>query len=377
MLVRYTKDLMTWLHYDYEEPCAVYDDLYTWGAAFIPSQGFHYHLLLRNSATGFALLFDTADGEKLPIISEGTVTEYLKRGLMEHHGFDAADVAFYLEEGAHCTFTKEFESAYERKKLKDLAAWASETGLKEAQQRISSLPVTINRRKVDAKELFGDLLKERRKEITKRLYLAASVKVRLRLYSQYNVWRRLHLPLDLSYGSLHDIIQVAFGWDGSHLHEFKLGKWVRIMPRDDIERDFGWDDSELLDEYEVTLAEVSAKKMTYTYDFGDYWVHDITLEKVFTVEEEQKPICVAGEGSAPWEDCGGAWGYHSLLESLVDPDDPNHAYARSWAGLGYWDGAEDEEDEDEDEEEDEEEEGNDGTPYNQLIINARLSRMFR
>jgi|LSQX01.2.fsa_nt_gb hypothetical protein len=376
MLLRYTKHLMSWLHYDYEEPCAIYDDLYTWGATFIRAEGFHYHLLLRNSATGFALLIDTADGKNLPIISEGTVSEYLKRGLTAH-GFDSEDVAFYLEEGERCTFTKEFESAYERKKLNDLAAWVVEAGLKEAQQSISSLPVTINRRKVDAKELFGDLLKERRKEITKRLYLAASVKVRLRLYSQYNVWRRFHLPLDLTYGSLHDIIQVAFGWDGSHLHEFKLGKWVRIMPRDDIERDFGWDDSELLDEYEVTLAEVSAKKMTYTYDFGDYWVHDITLEKVFTVEEEQKPICVAGEGSAPWEDCGGAWGYHSLLESLVDPDDPNHAYARSWAGLGYWDGAEDEEDEDEDEEEDEEEEGNDGTPYNQLIINARLSRMFR
>jgi hypothetical protein len=376
MLLRCTKELMTWLHYDYEEPCAVYDDLYTWGAAFIRAEGFHYYLLLRNSATGFALLFDTADGEELPTIKEDGIRDFLKQGL-EAHGFDSEDVAFYLEEGAHCTFTKEFESAYERKKLNDLAAWVVEAGLKEAQQSISSLPVTINRRKVDAKELFGDLLKERRKEITKRLYLAASVKVRLRLYSQYNVWRRFHLPLDLTYGSLHDIIQVAFGWDGSHLHEFKLGKWVRIMPRDDIERDFGWDDSELLDEYEVTLAEVSAKKMTYTYDFGDYWVHDITLEKVFTVEEEQKPICVAGEGSAPWEDCGGAWGYHSLLESLVDPDDPNHAYARSWAGLGYWDGAEDEEDEDEDEEEDEEEEGNDGTPYNQLIINARLSRMFR
>ena len=77
MLLRCTKELISWLHYDYREPCAIYDDLYVWGAAYIPSEGFHYHLLLRNSATGFALLFDTADGEELPLISEETIREYL------------------------------------------------------------------------------------------------------------------------------------------------------------------------------------------------------------------------------------------------------------------------------------------------------------
>ncbi len=372
MILRCTKEVMPWLHYDWAGSRAVYDDLYAWGADIIGGEDLHYYLLLRNSATGFALLFEAADGERFSSIRQEAVIDYLRQALTAQ-GFDSEDVAFYLQEGEHCTCIKKFESAYERKKLKDLSAWVLETGLSEAQKSISSLPVTVNRRKVDAKALFADLLKERRKEITKHLYLAASVKVHLRLYSQYNVWRRFHLPLDLTYGSLHDIIQVAFGWDGSHLHEFKIGKHLHLMPGYGIQRDF-LGEGEFLDEDEVTLAEVSAKKMTYTYDFGDYWTHDIMLEEVLTVEEKPIPICVAGEGSAPWEDCGGAWGYHSLLESLADPDDPNHAYARSWAGLGYWDGAEDDEDE---EVEEEEEEGNDGTPFDQGMINASLSRMFQ
>ena len=371
MLLKCTKQLMSWLHYNYQAPQAEYDDFYAWGADLVRAEGLHYYLLLRNSATGFALLLDTADGDNLPIISEEKVIDALKRGLTAH-GFEGEDVEFYVKEGELCAFTKEFERAYERKKLKDLGAWAVETGLDEASKRIGELPVTIDRKKVDAKALFADLLKERRAQITRELYPAVSVKVRLQLPRDYSVWRRFLLPLDLSYGSLHDIIQVAFGWDGSHLHEFKLGKGVRIMPAYDIARDFGWDDAELLDEDDVTLLDVSQKKMVYIYDFGDYWTHDITLEKVVTVEEEQKPVCIGGEGSAPWEDCGGAWGYASLMESLDDPDDPDHEYARQWAGLEDWD----EDDEDEDEDEDYEEEGSDGTPFDQVYINARLKRMF-
>ncbi len=386
MLLKCTKELMIWLHYDYEEPCAIYDDAYAWGADLIGGgSGGRYYLLLRNSATGFALLSDAFAGEKSMSIREETVIDFLRRGLAAQ-GFDSEDVAFYLEEGDHCTFTGEFESAYARKKLKDLSAWALKTGLEEAEKSISSLPVTINRRKVDAKALFADLIKERRKEITKELYLAISLKVRLRLSSEYNVWRRFHLPKDLTYRQLHDIIQIAFGWDGYHLHEFRLGKWVRIMPRDDIERDFGWDDSEKLDEEEVTLAAAIMKKMTYIYDFGDNWVHDITLEKVLTVEEEPIPICVAGEGSAPSEDSGGIAGLFRLFGGLNDDEDDE------WDDDDFdeddeGDEEEIEEDEeafvienafeeDEDYDEDDDDFDDEGTPFDMEYINARLKRLF-
>ncbi len=376
MLLKCTRDLANWLDYSCKAPRAVYDDFYAWGADFIRAGGLHYYLLLRNSATGFALLFDFLDTDRFFSIIDGEgIIAFLERGLIAQ-GFDAEDVAFYLDEGEHCTFTREFERAYERKKLKDLSVWAQETGLEEARTQISDLPVTINRRTVDAKALFADLLKERRKEITRELFLAVSMKVRLRLSPDQSVWRRFHLPKDITYRELHDIIQVAFGWDGMHLHEFKIGKWIRIMPGEDISRDFGWGDSELLDEERVTLGEANQRKMTYIYDFGANWVHDITLEKVLTVEEEQKPICVGGEGTVPSEGSGSLLGFLELLGG-IDPD---------------WDDDEFDEDDEDDgpvlvledpfegdgdyEEDDEYDEEDSGTPFDQEHINAQLKRMF-
>ena len=70
-------------------------------------------------------------------------------------------------------------------------------------------------------------------------------------------------------------------------------------------------------------------RLSYTYDFGDDWEHDIVLEETRTaVPEETYPSCVAGKGACPPEDCGGAWGYAELKEILADPlheEPPGHA----------------------------------------------------
>ena len=38
------------------------------------------------------------------------------------------------------------------------------------------------------------------------------------------LWRRLELASDLFLNEVHDVIQTAFGWTDSHLHEFAVGK---------------------------------------------------------------------------------------------------------------------------------------------------------
>ena len=35
------------------------------------------------------------------------------------------------------------------------------------------------------------------------------------------IWRRIDVPLSTTLAALHDIIQVAFRWTDSHLHEFE------------------------------------------------------------------------------------------------------------------------------------------------------------
>ena len=34
------------------------------------------------------------------------------------------------------------------------------------------------------------------------------------------IWRRLLIPADTTLAGLHDVLQVAFGWSGEHLHRF-------------------------------------------------------------------------------------------------------------------------------------------------------------
>ncbi|HLW40869.1 MAG TPA: plasmid pRiA4b ORF-3 family protein, partial [Flavobacterium sp.] len=57
------------------------------------------------------------------------------------------------------------------------------------------------------------------------------------------------------------------------------------------------------------------KNMNYIYDFGDDWIHTITVLKKPN-EEVLYPKCIKGENAAPIEDCGGVWGFYELLEII-------------------------------------------------------------
>lgn len=37
------------------------------------------------------------------------------------------------------------------------------------------------------------------------------------------IWRRLRVPADLSLEQLHDVLQLAMGWEDCHMHEFRIG----------------------------------------------------------------------------------------------------------------------------------------------------------
>ena len=57
---------------------------------------------------------------------------------------------------------------------------------------------------------------------------------------------------------------------------------------------------------------------TYNYDFGDSWIHDITIESEETaVYRKQYPICVDGAGDCPPKDSGGPYFF---MERREDPE---------------------------------------------------------
>jgi len=152
------------------------------------------------------------------------------------------------------------------------------------------------------------------------------------------VWRRLLVSGDSTLAQLHDVLQAALGWTNSHLHEFRVGRALRIGTADPE-----WDaPGEVMDEREIalsTLAPEAKDKFTYAYDFGDDWEHTVLVEKVLPADPAAVvPACLAGKGACPPEDCGGAWGYAELLSILADPEDPEHEERLEWLG-GTWDAA--------------------------------------
>ena len=124
------------------------------------------------------------------------------------------------------------------------------------------------------------------------------------------IWRRLCVTSDTTIAQLHDVLQIAMGWEDLHLQQFRIhGKTYGIYRAGGI----AFADNP----HAVILADFKLRKgeqFVYKYDMGDYWQHDIRLEQVLPLDLRKRyPVCTDGDGGCPPEDCGGPWGYRELL----------------------------------------------------------------
>ncbi len=145
------------------------------------------------------------------------------------------------------------------------------------------------------------------------------------------LWRRLELASDLFLDQVHEVIQVAFGWTNSHLHQFGSGPGRYGFETEFYLCPFQVEDGERgIPEEDVRLDEVLAdvgEKLFYDYDFGDDWQHTIKLEAVLPRSDAgPRAVCVAGRRDGPAEDCGGVYAYE-LICAATDPRNPDHTDA--------------------------------------------------
>src|SRR6266700_2955796 len=108
---------------------------------------------------------------------------------------------------------------------------------------------------------------------------------------------RGRLPVIATLGDLHEVIQMLFGWDGDHLHVFRAGKKQYSDPLMDLD--------ETRNEEAIRLRDAmapNAGKISYTYDLGACWEHEITLERALPRDRGQDySVCVAYKGDSPVE----------------------------------------------------------------------------
>jgi hypothetical protein len=110
------------------------------------------------------------------------------------------------------------------------------------------------------------------------------------------IWRRVRLPVTATLADLHDAIQVLFGWDGGHLHVFRAGKKQYSDPFMNLEG--------TADEGAVRVRDVLTPggNISYMYDLGPCWEHEIALEQMLARDPDQNyPVCVAYKGDSPVE----------------------------------------------------------------------------
>ena len=165
--------------------------------------------------------------------------------------------------------------------------------------------------------------------ITKSANLIFQLKATIR-GSRPSIWRRLQVPADIRLDKLHAVLQCAFGWTNSHLHQFVLGNQYFGKLEPEI------DDIEVQDEKKFRLDQLinrEKSKIVYEYDFGDNWQHELLIEKILAPEAGTRyPCCVDGKRAGPPEDCGGVGGYEELQAAIANTAHNEHDNYLEWLG---------------------------------------------
>lgn len=173
--------------------------------------------------------------------------------------------------------------------------------------------------------------------------MAYVFKIKLEGSSKPPIWRKIKVSESLTFLELHWVIQGVFGWYNSHLREFTPSGWggTPIIQEDHGIEDWDgppfsnpktWPRGERYDGSKIKLKDYfhsPKQRIVYVYDFGDDWEHTVELMEI-TDEKILQPVCLAGKGKTPMEDCGGMWGYYDMVEAINDRKHPGHEDFIEW-----------------------------------------------
>ena len=162
---------------------------------------------------------------------------------------------------------------------------------------------------------------------------AAELEVTLELNTECR--RRVIVPMSHTFRQFHHVLQVLFGWQRCHLHDFQIEHWPDGRLKYtlvDQPREFEFEDETSQVDELVQLSEIFPRygEIQYTYDFGDNWIHRVEFVRIIDDHDKNHAVCIEGVGDGPMEDAGGPDGHARMLEILPHPDDPRYENLRSY-----------------------------------------------
>lgn len=123
------------------------------------------------------------------------------------------------------------------------------------------------------------------------------------------------------------------------MHEI-LKDGISYQRQSEIDRyvdEFSFSQEQFRNSFNHTLGEllrVPGDSFNLRYDFGDDWMHVVTLvekRKYDSVSYDDPGVEVlAGEGNCPPDDCGGVPGYMHLLEVIADSSNEEYEMMKEW-----------------------------------------------
>ncbi|MGO2030065.1 MAG: plasmid pRiA4b ORF-3 family protein [Glutamicibacter ardleyensis] len=136
------------------------------------------------------------------------------------------------------------------------------------------------------------------------------------------IWRRLEIEDSVALDEVGLAVQIAMGWEHAHLQAFtnlspytELGSKSAIKWYDEQMRAESGDGESLEDTTLGQALRVANDELYFEYDFGDGWIHRITVEsRRETKPEDSKYKVLEGQLRAPLEDSGGLGGWSNKLE---------------------------------------------------------------
>jgi len=154
------------------------------------------------------------------------------------------------------------------------------------------------------------------------------------------IYRDVLVEPDITLRALHKVIQAAMGWDDAHLYAFaqplratdsfwkipNLRKWQKPDP-DSWGEPVGNDAKVKL----CQLLTAPKQRLLYLYDFGDEWLHTVTLTALSTASVPLPHLLKAQNGCPP-EDCGGPPGAEYWSAAWLDTTHEDHETARDMFG---------------------------------------------
>lgn len=141
-----------------------------------------------------------------------------------------------------------------------------------------------------------------------------------------SIYRKFEVPSNITLRNLGELIIDVMGWDGCHLHQFRVkDRLFAPKSQSDVDYDSLFDNGRNFFSDDFTLSDVLSEKgksIEMEYDFGDSWMHEVRLSSVeeYQANEVHAVRFVDGKRACPIEDCGGVWGYEALCAHFNGDD---------------------------------------------------------